>query len=161
MLTIDQKRMKKSVGTILQRLKKEWMDARLIENSKKGLNLKSSILQSHYRKAKKDSQKESGKLQVGICLTFFLGIVGICLFVILLIGVFIMRDLTFQMLDEKTNVSNLDDLSKEGMAVMDVFKNMSYRFIEKDEWLIDGVLSAADTSKYPLNWDSLSSGMYH
>jgi hypothetical protein len=71
-----------------------------------------------------------------------------------------MRDLTFQMLDEKTNVSNLDDLSKEAMAVMDVFKNMSHRFIEKDTWLISGVLGAADTSKYPLNWESLSSGRY-
>ena len=70
-----------------------------------------------------------------------------------------MSDLTHQMLDEKINISNLSNLSKEGMAAMDVFKNMSHRFIEKDEWLISGVMSAASPADYPLDWTQIPSGI--
>ena len=105
------------------------------------------------------SKRKTGNIRVGISLLIFLGIVGVCLFFILLGGVFIMRNITFTMLDEMNDVSNLDDLSKEAMAVMDVFKTMSHRFIEKDIWLLRGVLAAADENNYPLDWTKLNVGI--
>lgn len=55
--------------------------------------------------------------------------------------------------------SMVENLSKEGMAVMDVFKNMSHRFIEKNEWLMDGVMGSGSIADYPLDWTQLSSGI--
>mmetsp|Transcript_24503 Transcript_24503/g.28179 ORF Transcript_24503/g.28179 Transcript_24503/m.28179 type:complete len:160 (+) Transcript_24503:398-877(+) len=66
---------------------------------------------------------------------------------------------TYKLLDEKIDISNLSDLSKEAMGVMDVFKNMSHRFIEKDEWLMMGVMGANSVSEYPLDWTKLPSGI--
>lgn len=70
-----------------------------------------------------------------------------------------MRRLTYDMLDEKIYITNLENLSREMMGEMDVFKNMSHRFIEKDEWLMKGVLQAENVSYYPLNWTALDSGI--
>jgi len=53
----------------------------------------------------------------------------------------------------------VESLSKEAMAVMDIFKNMSQRFIEKDEWLFKGVMSANSISNYPLDWTQLTNGI--
>lgn len=67
-----------------------------------------------------------------------------------------MMELTYSM---ERSSSAVTTLSREGMGVMDVFKNMTYRFIEKDEWLMKGVLSASSVSTYPLDWTKLSSGI--
>ena len=70
-----------------------------------------------------------------------------------------MMDLTYQLLDAKINISNINDLAKEMVGEMDVFKNMSQRYIDKDTWLMTGVLSADSTSNYPLDWTAISSGI--
>lgn len=53
----------------------------------------------------------------------------------------------------------VETLSKEGMAMMDVFKNMSHRFIEKNEWLMVGVLTPDSIDSYPLDWTYLDNGI--
>ena len=70
-----------------------------------------------------------------------------------------MMNLTYDMLDEKIYTSNLENLSREIMGEMDVFKNMSHRFIEKDEWLMKGVLEPNSSDDYPLDWTALSEGI--
>jgi hypothetical protein len=76
--------------------------------------------------------------------------------IILYCGAFIMMNLTYSI---ERSSSMVENLSKEGMAVMDVFKNMSHRFIEKDEWLMNGVMDSANVANYPLDWTQLSSGI--
>lgn len=96
------------------------------------------------------------RLHVTCCLLIFLIAVAVCLTIILEIGVLIMLNLTNNI---ERSSSMVESLSKEAMAVMDVFKNMSERFIEKDEWLLNGVMSANNISDYPLDWTQLSSGI--
>mmetsp|Transcript_17056 Transcript_17056/g.15005 ORF Transcript_17056/g.15005 Transcript_17056/m.15005 type:complete len:279 (+) Transcript_17056:99-935(+) len=95
----------------------------------------------------------AGKFQVTCFLIIFLIIVAVCLTIILEIGVLIMLNLTYTI--ERPS-STLESLSKEAMAVMDVYKNMSERFIEKNQWLMTGVM---DATTYPLDWTSLATGI--
>ena len=104
---------------------------------------------------KRTFKKKSLTFQVCSCLVLFLSMVCIFLCVILIIGVFFMMNLTY----EKIYTSNLENLSREIMGEMDVFKNMSHRFIEKDEWLMTGVLDAETVDNYPLDWTQLDSGI--
>ena len=105
---------------------------------------------------KANKKKTAGKFQVTCCLFIFLVIVAVCLAIILEIGVLIMMNLTYTI--ERPS-STVESLSKEAMAVMDVFKNMSERFIEKDEWLLKGVLSASNKDNYPLDWEQVADGI--
>jgi len=138
-----------------------------VENiSDAGFNKKNRVKKSfkHWcknkaKEYKKKFEKKSLTFQVCSCLGFFLTVVAVFLCAILVVGVFFMMNLTYEMLDEKIYTSNLENLAREVMGEMDVFKNMSHRFIEKDEWLMTGVLGVENISSYPLDWTQLDVGI--
>lgn len=108
-----------------------------------------------YNYAKKKFGQQSLTIQVSIFLAFFLFFIAVKV----TLGVYFMMDVTYQLLDEKINISNINDLAKEVVGEMDVFKNMSQRYIDKDTWLMTGVMSADTVANYPLDWTVISSGI--
>lgn len=105
---------------------------------------------------KANKTKVDGKFQVTCKLILYLIFVALILTIILEIGVLIMMNLTYSI---ERSSSMVESLSKEAMAVMDVYKNMSQRFIQKDEWLLKGVLEANTVDDYPLDWTKLTAGI--
>ena len=62
---------------------------------------------------------------------------------------------TYSKLDEKIQdiyMENLEDLGRETAATLNVFQNVSYKAIEKQNLILSDILQETDVDNYPLNW---------